>query len=109
MHASASLAQPTTLPPRRVGIVGGLDRAAPLLRHLAEEQRGQIELHNGHMSGPASARLRSLVRRVDLLVIVTDMNSHAAVTHARTLARRAGCPVRLVQRLGQSQLRSLFA
>ena len=68
----------------------------------------QLEFHAGHMSGPASNRLQNLVERADIVVIVTDENSHAAVTHARDVARRAQRPVRLVRRFGTSQLRAFL-
>lgn len=67
-----------------------------------------LEFHHGHMSGPASSRLQNLVERADVVVIVTDVNSHAAVTQARALARRAERPVRLVRRFGTSQLRAFL-
>ncbi len=94
---------------RRIAIVGGVERMEPLLRAVAAERGRQLEFHGGHMSGPASGRLKAMVDRVDVVVIVTDVNSHAAVTHARTLARRVGRRVLLVRRLGPSQLREMLA
>jgi hypothetical protein len=68
----------------------------------------ELEFHHGHMSGPGAQRLHSLVDRADLVVIITDVNSHAAVLYAREAARRAHRPVRLVRRFGTSQLRGLL-
>jgi hypothetical protein len=92
----------------RFGIVGGIERLEPRLRELAEAHGHAIEFHPGHVSGPASERLRSLVERSDLVVIVTDVNSHTAVIQARLLAQRAGRPIRIVRRFGTSQLRQLL-
>ena len=92
----------------RFGIVGGIERLEPRLRELAGAYGHEIEFHPGHVSGPASERLRSLVERADLVVIVTDVNSHTAVIQARMLAARAGRPVRIVRRFGVSQLRQLL-
>jgi hypothetical protein len=92
----------------RIAIVGGAERIEARLRDLAEAHGHQLDFHAGHMSGPASDRLRALVDRCDLLVIITEINSHAAVLHARSLARRSGRPVHLVRRLGTSQLRVLM-
>jgi hypothetical protein len=92
----------------RIAIVGGAERIEARLRDLAEAAGHELDFHPGHMSGPASDRLRALVERCDLLVIITEINSHAAVLHARSLARKSGRPVRLVRRLGTSQLRGLM-
>jgi hypothetical protein len=92
----------------RIAVVGGVERMETRLKDLASDGGHELEFHGGHMSGPGSERLKALIDRCDLLVIVTDVNSHAAVVLARTLARRSGRPVRLVRRLGTSQLRSLL-
>jgi predicted dehydrogenase len=98
----------TNIPLRRIGIVGGVERLEPRLKQLAAALGHELEFHPGHVSGPASGRLRSLVERADLVVIVTEVNSHTAVIQARLLAQRAGKPVRIVRRLGTSQLRQLL-
>ena len=92
----------------RIAVVGGHERIESRLRDVASASGHELDFHPGHMSGPGSDRLRALVDRCDLLVIVTEINSHAAVLHARSLARRSGCPVRLLRRLGTSQLRGIL-
>jgi hypothetical protein len=92
----------------RIGVVGGVERLEPHLRTVANSAGHELEFHAGHMAGQGGGRLRALVDRVDLLVILTDVNSHGAVIHARALARKAHRPVRLVRRLGASQLRALL-
>ena len=53
------------------------------------------------LAGKSSlASLTSLVRRSDVVFVVTDVNSHNAVLHARKVARRHHRAVRLVRRLG---------
>jgi hypothetical protein len=92
----------------RIAVVGGVERMEDRLTRMAGDAGHTLEFHAGHMSGPASERLRNLVERSDLVLIVTDVNSHAAVTLARALARRAGREVRLLRRLGTSQLRAVL-
>jgi hypothetical protein len=92
----------------RIAVVGGVERLEDRLSRVAVEAGHTLEFHPGHMSGPGSERLKNLVERSDLVVIITDVNSHAAVTLARALARRAQRPVRLVRRLGTSQLRAFL-
>src|SRR5688572_31330182 len=64
----------------RIGIVGGLERAQPLYERVAIAAGHTLEYHPGHTgSRGGTAALESLVRRVDLLLIITDVNSHRAV------------------------------
>lgn len=93
----------------RIGIVGGAERLADRLSAVANAAGHQLEFHDGHMRGTASDRLRAMIDRVDVVVVVTEINSHGAVLHARELARRAHRPIRLVRRFGTSQLRAMAA
>jgi hypothetical protein len=93
----------------RIGVIGGLDRNARELEGLAAAGGHRLETHTGVMSGPASAAgLRSLVARSDLVVILTDINSHNAVRTARRHARAHNRPIRIMRRLGASQLAALL-
>jgi hypothetical protein len=95
--------------PMRIGIVGGAERIEARLRTLASAEGHELEFHPGHMNGSTGAgKLKAIVERCDLLVVVTDVNSHAAVLQARDLARRSGRPLRLIRRLGTAQLRLLL-
>lgn len=88
----------------RIGIVGGLDRNARDLESIAQSCGHEIELHTGGLTGPASAAgLRAMVMRADLVVVLTDVNSHNGVRMARRYARLKGTPVRLLRRLGAAQ------
>jgi hypothetical protein len=92
----------------RIGIVGGAERIEARLRSVASAEGHELEFHPGHMKGTGAGKLRALVDRCDLVVVVTDVNSHAAVLQARDLARRWGRSVRLLRRLGTAQLRLLL-
>ena len=105
MAAVGSLAQ---LELMRIGIVGGAERIEARLRSVALEGGHELEFHAGHMRGTGSRRLEAIVERCDLLVVITDVNSHTAVLQARELARRSGRELRLVRRLGTAQLRALL-
>ena len=92
----------------RIGIVGGVERAEARLKNLAGAEGHDVEFHHGHTSGTSSHRLRAMMERCDLVVVVTEVNSHAAVLQARALARQSGRPIRLLRKLGTSQLRALL-
>jgi hypothetical protein len=90
-----------------VGIVGGMDRAAPHYRSVAEERGHTLECHTGDLAGTGPSTLESIVQRADLIVVVTDLNSHGAVWQARRLARQHSRAVVFVRRLGVARLRQI--
>jgi hypothetical protein len=90
-----------------VGIIGGLDRAAPHYREVALRLGHSVECHTGDLAGNGPHALEAVVQRSDLVVIVTDVNSHGAVWQARRLSRRHGAPLVFVRRLGVARLRQL--
>jgi hypothetical protein len=93
----------------RIGVIGGLDRNARELQELARCHGHELELHTGVVSGPASsAGLRALVGRADLVVVLTDINSHNGVQLARRQARLLNRPLRIMRRLGPSRLAALL-
>ena len=86
-----------------------MDRSAAALQVMAVSEGHALELHNGVMSsGAAASSLRALIGRVELVVVVTDVNSHNGVHAARREARNRGRPVRLVRRMGTAQLALLL-
>jgi hypothetical protein len=93
----------------RIGVVGGLDRAARGLEQRARARGHELELHTGVVAGASAATsLRSLVMRADLVVILTDVNSHNGVQIARRQARLGNRPLKMMRRLSVSQLSALL-
>lgn len=86
-----------------IGVVGGLDRDAPRLLALARAAGHDAEIHTGHVGTSGVQGLRALAARVDIILVLTDVNSHGAVRLARRLARAHGRPVHLMRRFGTSQ------
>lgn len=93
----------------RIGIIGGIDRQEPELSRLAAAAGHVLELHTGKVGGRGAGELRALVARVDLLLVVTDHNSHTAVQMARRLGRQLGCPVVVLARCGVARFQALLA
>ena len=92
----------------RIGIVGGLDRKARELEGIARAWGHELELPSGVIAGAASAAgLRALVGRVDLIIVVTEVNSHNGVRMARRHAQLAHRPLQLLRRMGVSQFEAL--
>jgi len=82
----------------RIGWVGGLDRSRALFSEVAEKAGHTREMHEGHVGGRGTQMLEGVVARCDVLVIVTDLNSHGAVLHAKKMARRAGRKALIVRK-----------
>jgi predicted dehydrogenase len=95
--------------PPRIGVIGGVDRCTALLERTAETLGCRLEHHCGRTSGPKSSELDALVARVDLLIILTDTNSHAAVGKARRLAAAYDRKHVLARRISPSRLMLIVA
>lgn len=93
----------------RIGIVGGIERGWTNYERLARDHGHEVEFHGGHMHGRGQETLESLVQRVDLVVIVTQINSHGAVQQARRLARRYERRELIVRSLGMAKFGGLIA
>jgi hypothetical protein len=74
----------------RIGWVGGLDRSRARFEEVAERSGHTLEMHEGHIGGRGTLALEGVVARCDILVIVTELNSHGAVLNAKKMARRSG-------------------
>jgi Uncharacterized protein conserved in bacteria (DUF2325) len=93
----------------RIGVIGGLDRSVGALQALAAAEGHEVQFHTGVMAGPASgAALRALVARAQLVIIVTDINSHNAVRAARREARVRGRALKIVRKMGVTQFAALL-
>ncbi|HEY0469368.1 MAG TPA: DUF2325 domain-containing protein [Polyangiaceae bacterium] len=91
-----------------IGIVGGVERGEQRYAAAAASQGHSFEFHGGDMAGRGSNSLEALVLRSDLVICVTDVNSHAAVLGARRHARALGRQCVLTRRLGLSRFRALL-
>jgi hypothetical protein len=92
----------------RIGIIGGIERSEALYCRMADDAGHRLEVHGGHTGGRGIATLESLIARVDVVVVVTDVNSHGAVQSARRFARRFGVRERIVRRLGVARFAELL-
>lgn len=91
-----------------IGIVGGLDRNEGIYEDLAQRAGHRFEHHNGHLAGRGTASLGTLVERCDVVIVVTDVNSHAAVWRVRRLAKQRGSRCILMSRCGPSKFTALL-
>lgn len=92
-----------------IGIVGGVERGEQRYAAVAESLGHTFEFHGGNTAGRGSDSLEALVERSDIVICVTDVNSHAAVIGARRYARAHGRRCVLTRRVGLSRFRALLA
>lgn len=87
----------------RIAMIGGLDRNESEFSEIAARSGHVVELHTGHMNGRGADTLRSAIARADLVVLVTEVNSHGAVQLARRLCQRAGKSPLIVRKCGAAR------
>jgi hypothetical protein len=92
----------------RIAVVGGFDRQARLLGEMAARAGRTVEFHTGDVRGRGAGGLRAVVGRSDLIVIVTDHNSHGAVIAAKRLAREMNRTTMVVTRCGIARFGALL-
>lgn len=95
-------------PRSTVAVIGGPDRMTRGFAELAALHGHRLEHHDGSLAGRGRRTLRDLVARAHLVVIVTGVNSHAAVLVAREEVRRQGVPSLLCRRFGLANLARLL-
>ena len=91
-----------------VAVIGGPDRMTRGFAELAALHGHRLEHHDGSLAGRGRRALRDLVARAHLVVIVTGVNSHAAVLVARDEVRRQGVPSLICRRFGLANLSRLL-
>jgi hypothetical protein len=93
----------------RVAVIGGLSRAGELWSRAGASIGIDLEHHDGRTSGRGSHEIVAAVRRADVVVIITDPNSHGGVGVARRAAIAADRPHLLVKRLRPDGLAAAIA
>ncbi|HET9958160.1 MAG TPA: DUF2325 domain-containing protein [Polyangiaceae bacterium] len=91
-----------------IAMVGGLERGEHHYASAAAQRGHSLEVHGGHLAGRGGDQLQRMVERADVVIVVTDVNSHAAVLGARRFARSLGKPCLLVRRFGLARFRNLL-
>jgi hypothetical protein len=88
----------------RVTVVGGLSRDGERWSRAGEAIGVELEHHDGRTRGRGSRDIAAAVRRADVVVIITDPNSHGGVGVARRAAISAARPHLLVKHLRPGDL-----
>jgi hypothetical protein len=93
----------------RVAVIGGLTRAAALWARAGNSIDVELEHHSGQTRGRGAQEIVAAVHRADVVVIITDPNSHGGVAVARRAASARACPHLLVKHLRPAGLGAVLA
>jgi hypothetical protein len=92
----------------RIAVIGGLDRHVQGLAKQAADAGHVAEFHHGRVGGRSAEDLAAIVERSDVVVIVTAVNSHGAVSIAKKAARRSGCAAYIARTCGPSRFEQIL-
>jgi len=91
----------------RVGIIGGTEKNLTRFEQVAAEEGCEVEFHDGRLAGRGSEALETLLSRCDVIVLITRINSHAAVQKTQKFCRRYPRKVLFMRRFGLHALQSV--
>jgi hypothetical protein len=85
-----------------------MDRSQADMERLAHQRGHSIELHTGDVRGRGADALRGVVERAELVLVLTDLNSHGGVQLAKRLCQRLGRPSVVMKRCGSARFAHLL-
>ncbi|HVP68000.1 MAG TPA: DUF2325 domain-containing protein [Anaeromyxobacteraceae bacterium] len=92
----------------RIAIIGGVERTEPLLARLAKAAGHEVLFHRGAVGARGVRSLERVIDQADLVIVVTDVNSHGAVRLARRFLRERGRVPVLLRRCGTARLAEML-
>jgi hypothetical protein len=92
----------------KVAIIGGRYKNEVQFNRIAASAGHELEMQGGDVHGAGVLEIRRILARSDVAVILTDVNSHAAMHVAKACAKQLGTPTLVVRRLGTARLRNLL-
>jgi hypothetical protein len=92
----------------RIAVIGGRYKNEGQLARIAKARGYELEFEEGHTNGRGMEGIRKAVGRSELVVIITDVNSHGAVHTAKKAARQLARPTLIIQNFGAARLSRLI-
>jgi Uncharacterized protein conserved in bacteria (DUF2325) len=92
----------------RIAWVGGLDRNEAALSRIAASAGHRLDFHTGSVGGRGASELRAAIERAELVIILTDVNSHGAVLLAKKIAQKLGRATLVLRRCGATRFQQLL-
>jgi hypothetical protein len=92
----------------KIALVGGLVRREAELGRLAASAGHQIEWHCGAVGGRGAEGLKAVIERADVVLILTEINSHGSMYLAKKLARQLGRRATVLRKCGPAKFQALL-
>lgn len=92
----------------RITWIGGLDRNQAQLERMAAQAGHRLEFHTGNTGGRGASELRAAIERADLVILLTDVNSHGGVLLAKKICRQVGRAALMIRRCGAARFQQLL-
>jgi hypothetical protein len=73
----------------RVAVVGGIGRMQPVYREVVQQLGAEPLFHDGQV-GNGSYKLKNVVCGADIVVFITSVNSHSALSIVKAVCRKKG-------------------
>jgi hypothetical protein len=90
----------------KIAMIGGRRKNLTLFNKIAAENGH--ELLSNELLGQSMLDVRRSVERADLVVILTDVNSHNAMHVAKQCAKSLGLPTLIIKQLGATRFKVLL-
>lgn len=91
----------------KVAVIGGLERMENSYCEAVGKLGGQCSFHPGHIRG-GCRRLRQVVGKADVVVFITSVNSHGALSAVKDECKKCGKPFCALARTGVASLEELL-
>mgnify|MGYP000107519034 CR=1 FL=1 len=87
-------------------LLGGLDRLEDKYQEAFEKSGAEFRFHSGVSGGGSAVRLKTLANWADVVVFVTRVNSHNALSIAKGICRKSGKLFLVMHHAGAEQISS---
>jgi hypothetical protein len=92
----------------RIAVIGGIDRSANELVRMAKNAGFRMETHTGRTKGRGAEEIRAVVKRSDMVVIVTNVNSHGGMGVAKDAAQKLNRDWVIMRTCGPSKFQEVL-
>jgi hypothetical protein len=92
----------------RVAVIGGLERHEAEIERRAGALGHTVEFHRGRVGGRRTEELEAIVSRSEIVIIVTQVNSHGAMYIAKKAADRHARRALVARTCSPSSFRGLM-
>jgi len=93
----------------KIVLVGGLIRRENELARIAHKAGHELEWHSGDVGGRGADGLKAAVERANLVVILTEINSHGSMYLAKKVAHKLGRDAVVMRKCGPARFELLLA